>query len=119
MKKPICAPNFMGEIMMDCWKKEPKDRPSFRQLEKIITSNMESSVTSYYLCLNAPYEKFNDEKTFASKEERFGLAKLLNDKSQQTKSLSQPEGYVVRYTKPPQRRCTNSKKKIEWQLFGR
>ena len=112
MEKPNYTPNFMGEIMMDCWKKEPKDRPSFGQIEAMITDNMESSVSSYYSNLNAPYEKFNDEITVAPKAERFGLAKLLNKKPNVIKLRSQSSGYGARYTQPPERSRQNSRGEI-------
>ena len=100
MEKPNYAPNFIGGIMMNCWKKEPNERPSFSQIEGIVSSNMETSVSSFYSNLNAPYEKFNEEKTVAPKTESFGLAKLLNDKPKIAKSLSQPTG-AVRYSQSP------------------
>ena len=93
MEKPNNAPNFIGDVMRNCWKKEPKDRPTFRELEEIISSNMESSVIVYYSNLNAPYEKLNHEKAVAPKTERFGLAKILNDKPKQIKSLPLSAGY--------------------------
>ncbi len=68
-----------------------------------ITTNLETSVSSYYSNLNAPYEKFNYEKTVAPKNERFGLAKLLSEKTRLIKSVSQSSGNVVRYTRPPER----------------
>ena len=103
MEKPNCAPNFIGDVMRNCWKKEPKDRPTFNQLEEIIGGNMESSVSSYYSNLNAPYEKFNEEKTAAPKTERFGLAKMLNEKPKVImKSLSQPAVSGLRYSLPPE-----------------
>ena len=99
MEKPDNAPNFIGDVMSNCWEKEPKDRPTFSQLEETISDNMESSVSSYYSNLNAPYEKFNYEKATAPKTERFGLAKLLNDKRRIGKTLS--AGNVLRYSLPP------------------
>ena len=103
MEKPNYAPNFMGDVMSNCWKKEPKDRPTFSQLEEMINGDMESSVSSYYSNLNAPYEKFNNEKTFAPKTERFGLAKLLINKPKLVQSFSQPTGYGQRYSMSPER----------------
>ncbi len=110
MEKPVYAPNFIGDIMADCWKKEPKDRPHFSQLEEIIGSNMESSLSSYYCVMNAPYEKFNYEKTVAPKTGRFGLAKLLNNsKPGIVRSLSQRDSSSVRYIQSPQSRPFSSR----------
>ena len=103
MDNPVFAPNFISDVMNNCWKKEPKDRPTFSKIEETITANLESSVSSYYSNLNAPYEKFNDEKVDAPKTERFGLAKLLNDKPLLMKSLSQSVRYgAIRYSMPPE-----------------
>nr|CAH0113532.1 unnamed protein product [Daphnia galeata] len=79
MDKPEIAPNFMGEIMDNCWKVEPKERPTFSQIEEIISKHMESSVSSHYLNLNAPYVRLNEDKENATSKDLFGLAKLLND----------------------------------------
>ncbi len=91
MEKPGYAPNFIGEIMRQCWEKEPKDRPTFSNLEQIISGYMESSVSTYYCNLNAPYEKLNDERSVASKTERFGLANLLYGKPKSNKAFSLEE----------------------------
>ena len=93
MEKPDNAPNFIGDVMSKCWEKEPKKRPTFSQIVEIIRGNMESAVSSYYLHLDAPYQKFNYEKAVAPKTERFGLSKMLNEKPKLMNSLSQSLGY--------------------------
>jgi hypothetical protein len=80
MEKPEFAPNLFGEIMANCWKKDPKDRPTFRQLEETIVVQLESSVTSNYLNMNEPYAKLNEEMENATPADSFGLAKLLKGK---------------------------------------
>jgi hypothetical protein len=40
MEKPENAPNFFGEMMANCWKREPKERPTFGQLEDTISGYM-------------------------------------------------------------------------------
>jgi hypothetical protein len=40
MEKPENAPNFFGEMMANCWKREPKERPTFGQLEDTISDYM-------------------------------------------------------------------------------
>ena len=94
MDKPNYAPKFIEGVMNKCWEKEPKDRPSFSQIEELISSNMESAVSSYYSNLDAPYQKFNAEKAVAPKTERFGLSKIFNENPILMKSLS-PVGYDV------------------------
>ncbi|XP_046451547.1 fibroblast growth factor receptor 2-like [Daphnia pulex] len=81
MDKPELAPNFFGEMMADCWKSDPKERPTFSQMEEIICSHMESSVSSDYLNMNALYVKLNEDKENATPKDHFGLAKLLVEKS--------------------------------------
>jgi hypothetical protein len=81
MEKPEFAPNLFGEIMANCWKKDPKDRPTFRQLEETIVVQLESSVTSNYLNMNEPYAKLNEEMENATPADSFGLAKLLKGKA--------------------------------------
>ncbi|XP_059350091.1 vascular endothelial growth factor receptor 1-like [Daphnia carinata] len=49
MEKPDYAPNFFGEMMKNCWNKEPNERPTFQQLANTIENYMEPFVTSGYL----------------------------------------------------------------------
>ncbi len=57
MEKPDNAPTFFGEIMSSCWKMEPKDRPTFSQLQKMIGDYLEPlSVSDYLTVNNIPYE---------------------------------------------------------------
>ena len=90
MKKPNFAPNFLEEVMNNCWKIKSEERPTFSELEEIIKEQTEESVCLYYSNLNAPYEKFNEEKENASSSENFGLAKLLNANSKLKNSRSLP-----------------------------
>lgn len=76
MEKPENAPNFFGVIMANCWKTEPKERPTFRQLEEMINSHMESSVSCHYLNLSLPYGKFNEEDT-ATPTNVYGITNLF------------------------------------------
>jgi hypothetical protein len=80
MEKPDFAPNYIGEIMSGCWKADPKNRPSFSEMEQIISSQMESTVSDHYLNLNSSYEKLNELKVNASPTEPVGLAKALDTK---------------------------------------
>ena len=52
MAKPEYAPNFIGEMMSNCWQKEPKDRPTFSQMADVIEKEIESVVGIDYLNLN-------------------------------------------------------------------
>lgn len=115
MAKPDYAPYFIGEIMTNCWKKEPHERPTFIELEEQIYVNMESSVSSYYCNLNAPYEKFNGEKqsACASKTKHFGLAIFLDKRNLLQKSQSMTEG--KRYSKSPHQIVYKANKRVSHQ----
>ncbi len=54
MEKPEYAPNFIGEMMTNCWQKEPNDRPTFSQMADVIVKQIESVVGIAYLNLNGP-----------------------------------------------------------------
>lgn len=41
MTPPEYSPNFLGEMMKNCWHKEPKERPTFSQLAEIIEKQIE------------------------------------------------------------------------------
>jgi hypothetical protein len=104
MEKPGNAPNFIGEIMAECWKADPKERPTFSQMEEIIVGQLESSVTSSYLNMNDQYAKINEEVENAAPTDLFGLAKLLNEKSHKVdKPSSSPHAENARYSFLPKR----------------
>jgi hypothetical protein len=80
MEKPDYAPTCMGDIMSGCWIADPKERPSFSEMEEMISKRMESTVSDHYLNLNSSYEKLNQLKVNASPTEPLGLAKALDTK---------------------------------------
>jgi hypothetical protein len=88
MDKPDYAPTWMGEIMSSCWKADPKERPTFSEMEEMISSQMESTVSDHYLNLNSSYEYLNEEKVNASPTEPLGLAKALDSKEKVGKRCS-------------------------------
>ncbi|XP_046459157.1 fibroblast growth factor receptor 1-like [Daphnia pulex] len=88
MEKPDFAPTCMGEIMSSCWKADPKERPTFSEMEEMISSQMESTVSDHYLNLNSSYENLNEEKVNASPTEPLGLAKALDSKDKVGKRCS-------------------------------
>ena len=47
MEKPENAPNVFGEIMTTCWKTDPKERPTFQQLEDTISGYMTNLTLEY------------------------------------------------------------------------
>lgn len=99
MEKPNFAPNELGNIMASCWKLDPSERPTFCQLEDIIKKQLESSICDYYVELNFPYEKINEEKANTSAKinlSYLGLAKLLDAQVQMTKSQTLPANVTLR-----------------------
>ncbi|EFX62888.1 hypothetical protein DAPPUDRAFT_119760 [Daphnia pulex] len=54
MEKPEYSPNFLGEIMKNCWQKNPNERPTFSQLAGVIEKQIESLVNLNYLNMNRP-----------------------------------------------------------------
>jgi serine/threonine protein kinase len=44
MEKPELASHKIGQLMNDCWKVEPSERPTFNQLEAILSNHLEEPV---------------------------------------------------------------------------
>lgn len=66
MEKPDFAPKLFGDIMANCWKTDPQERPTFSQLDELIVGQLESLVTSSYLNMNdecAQLDEQNDTST--------------------------------------------------------
>lgn len=61
MSKPPYATTMVGDITTDCWKVNPKERPTITQLEETLSDQLETGVKDYYLQLNDPYPKMNVE----------------------------------------------------------
>jgi hypothetical protein len=94
MEKPEYATNTMSKVMTDCWKTDPKERPTFRQLQEMIHDHIESSVSSDYWSLNFPYAKLSEEKRQGSScpAESSGIAKQFSDNifKKKSRALSLP-----------------------------
>jgi hypothetical protein len=52
MEKPEFSPNFFGEVMKNCWEADPKERPTFCDLEEKITDYIKLLVGHDYLDTN-------------------------------------------------------------------
>ena len=94
MEKPEYAPNFLGEMMKNCWQNEPNDRPTFSQMADVIAKEIEFVVGIDYLNLNGAVSE-NDlirEIDDPTQTNRLKIVKLLNDTR---KSPSPTEGIEI------------------------
>uniref|UniRef100_A0AC34FP85 Protein kinase domain-containing protein n=1 Tax=Panagrolaimus sp. ES5 TaxID=591445 RepID=A0AC34FP85_9BILA len=58
LEKPKNAPEYIYELMLNCWRQDPKERPNFKEISKGIRIMLENETLKYgYLCL----EKISDE----------------------------------------------------------
>jgi hypothetical protein len=91
MEKPQYAPNFIGEMMKNCWQKEPNDRPTFSQMADVISKEIESVVGIDYLNLNGAISENVPIREIVAPSEtnRLEIVKFLNETR---KSPSQTEG---------------------------
>ena len=81
MTKPEYAPNFIGEMMANCWQKEPNDRPTFSQMADVIAKEIESVVGISYLNLNGGESEncLTREIADPSETNRLEIVKLFNE----------------------------------------
>ena len=91
MGKPEYAPNFIGEMMKNCWQNEPNDRPTFSQMADVIAKEIESVVGIDYLNLNGAMSENGliREIIDPTETDRLEIVKLLNETR---KSPSPTEG---------------------------
>ena len=55
MNKPQFATNAIGRLMAACWKLDQNERPTFNQLQEVLSEQLEASVSEYYLSMNESY----------------------------------------------------------------
>ena len=81
MTKPEYTPNFIGEMMANCWRKEPNDRPTFSQMADVIAKQIESVVGIDYLNLNGAMSENCQTREIADPTEtnRLEIVKLFNE----------------------------------------
>ena len=94
MAKPEFAPNFVGEMMKNCWQKEPKERPTFSQMADVIVKQIESVVGFDYLNLNGAMSENGliREIIDPTETKRLEIVKLFNETR---KSPSPTEGIEI------------------------
>jgi len=59
MDKPRGAPNAVYQLMANCWRLEPEDRPTFAELEVTLGQHLSASVRQEYVDLNQAYVDAN------------------------------------------------------------
>ena len=59
MEKPEYATDDIGHIMTECWNANPSQRPTFRQLEEVLSNQLDSALVTKFTELN---ESRNTEK---------------------------------------------------------
>ena len=94
MEKPELAPNFIGEMMKNCWQKEPNDRPTFSQMADVIAKQIECVVGIDYLNLNGAMSENGLIREIIDPTEtnRLEIVKLFNETR---KSPSPTEGIKI------------------------
>ncbi len=55
LEKPSCMPNPLGALMVECWKEDPKERPTFIRLGREIGNLLGDDAKNYYLEMNGLY----------------------------------------------------------------
>lgn len=85
MEKPKFSPNFIGEMMKNCWQKEPTDRPTFSQLAEVIEKQIESVVGFDYFNMNEPINKtgmIEETEVDPTQTNRLEIVKSFNEATQ-------------------------------------
>lgn len=83
---PRTSPNNVAQIISRCWKADPHVRPTFGQLEQMLSDWVEPAIRMNYIDMNEPYNRRNAD--------RFG--NLVEDFSADDVAINQRQsvGYV-------------------------
>jgi len=63
LDKPQFASKEISQLMINCWKTKPNERPTFHQLEEVLGGYLEGTVRSRFVNMDEPYVKLNEEMT--------------------------------------------------------
>uniref|UniRef100_A0AC34FI69 Serine-threonine/tyrosine-protein kinase catalytic domain-containing protein n=1 Tax=Panagrolaimus sp. ES5 TaxID=591445 RepID=A0AC34FI69_9BILA len=59
LENPVNAPDFVYELMLNCWRENPQQRPSFNEICKGIRIMLENETMRYgYLSLDKAFDDF-------------------------------------------------------------
>ncbi|KAK3869901.1 hypothetical protein Pcinc_024815 [Petrolisthes cinctipes] len=67
LEQPRYATYSLYRLMLECWRKEPMERPTFSDLEHSLGEMLGDAQKQYYLELNKPYLEDNPETSFLDK----------------------------------------------------
>ncbi|XP_069937396.1 platelet-derived growth factor receptor alpha-like [Cherax quadricarinatus] len=62
MEKPKYANQQIYDLLIQCWEKEPINRPSFSQAAEHLAALMLPDLTGHYLEMNNPYLRMNEQR---------------------------------------------------------
>lgn len=85
MEKPKYAPNFVGDIMKNCWQLVAKERPTFPQVAEIIEQKIESVVSLEYFNMKGSGNAnglLGEMVVYAHQMNRLEIVKLFNEATQ-------------------------------------
>ena len=66
LKKPPCAPRFIGQLISSCWNKEPIRRPTLDEMEKTLGEQLENSMFRRFAKLNDKFAEANEKPEVTS-----------------------------------------------------
>ena len=53
MDKPEFATNEIGQLMTNCWKANPSERPTFHQLQEALSNQIEAADNGHYISVSS------------------------------------------------------------------
>nr|XP_045605400.1 vascular endothelial growth factor receptor kdr-like [Procambarus clarkii] len=97
LEKPRYSTDGLYGIMLDCWRANPLERPSFLHLQHTLGEIMGETEKQYYLELNKPYQAENTESSFLSMLQSPDYSSKVRDVSPNIDD----EGYEMPFSPSP------------------